>query len=72
MIGDDDQVQGNEGTYFFMPPEALNKESSKSGYNGKLADIWSLGVTFFCCTFLELPFLGLNLVDLFEVIKAKE
>ena len=55
-----------------MPPEALSKENSKKGYNGKLADVWSLGVTFFCCTFLELPFVGANLVEIFEVIQSKE
>jgi [calcium/calmodulin-dependent protein kinase] kinase len=55
-----------------MPPEALSKEKSKEGYNGKKADIWSLGVSFFCFTFLELPFSGANLVEIFEVIKEKK
>lgn len=55
-----------------MPPEALSKETSKEGYNGKRADIWSLGVTFFCFAFLEIPFQGGNLVEIFEVIKEKE
>ena len=54
-----------------MPPEALSKETSKQGYDGKLADIWSLGVTFYCFTFLELPFAGSNLAEVFEVIKEK-
>lgn len=55
-----------------MPPEALSKENSKEGYNGKRADIWSLGVTFFCFAFLEIPFSGRNLIEIFNVIKQKK
>ncbi|EGR32237.1 protein kinase domain protein, partial [Ichthyophthirius multifiliis] len=63
-----DNLQGNEGTYFFMPPEALNKESAKKGYSGKKADIWALGVTFFSFAFLQLPFYGNNLLEIFQTI----
>ncbi|KAL4468337.1 hypothetical protein ABPG72_010738 [Tetrahymena utriculariae] len=71
-ISETETVSGNEGTYYFMPPEALSKENSKEGYNGKKADVWSLGVTFFCFTFLEIPFQGSTLQEIFEVIKEKE
>ena len=67
-VSDNDNLQGNEGTYFFMPPEALNKENAKKGYSGKKADIWSLGVTFFSFIFLQLPFWGSNLVETFNTI----
>lgn len=72
VTNEEDKVQGNEGTYYFMPPEALSKETNKLGYNGKKADIWSLGVTFFCFTFLELPFKGENILEIFDVIKKQE
>ena len=48
-----------------MAPEALSKENAKKGYNGKKADVWSLGITFFSFIFLQLPFYGSNLLDIF-------
>ena len=40
-----------------MAPEMFDKEKSKN-FSGKLADIWALGVTFYCFTFLVVPFDG--------------
>lgn len=71
MIDEDEKLTGNEGTYFFMPPEMLNSETAKKGYSGRAADIWSLGVTFYCFAFMDLPFNGNSMQELFEEIQNK-
>jgi len=40
-----------------MAPEMFDPDKCKS-YSGKAADIWALGVTFYCFTFLIVPFDG--------------
>lgn len=58
------------GTYHFMPPELIgNDQKYISGFK---ADIWSLGVTFYSFTFLELPFYDQNLDLLFDDIRNKK
>ena len=42
------------------------------GYDGKLCDIWSLGVSLFCCVFKCLPFYDQLLIKLFEKIENCE
>lgn len=49
-----DQACGTEGTMYFMPPEA-HLFDVKS-FSLKKADIWALGVTFYCMVFNRLPF----------------
>jgi [calcium/calmodulin-dependent protein kinase] kinase len=72
IIGQDDLLNNTQGTYHFMPPEACDKDKVKLGFSGKSADVWALGVTFFCFTFLEVPFNGDNISELFERISKAE
>lgn len=51
-----------------MPPEACDKDQVKKGYSGKRADIWSLGVTFYSFTFLDVPFKGESFGQIFDNI----
>jgi len=52
--GDNDWMQGDSGTYAFMPPEAV--DGTGAPYRGRVADVWSMGVTLYCLVFGELPF----------------
>lgn len=63
-----DSINDCEGTYHFMAPELFNLQE-KMSFKGKLADIWGLGVTFFSFIFLEVPFLGNNLLEMADKIK---
>lgn len=63
---DNPRIKGTEGTYHFMAPESLSdSQDNENGYDGKKADIWSLGVTFYCMVYLKLPFYHDNLMELF-------
>ncbi|EAR85339.3 Serine/Threonine kinase domain protein (macronuclear) [Tetrahymena thermophila SB210] len=72
LSSDNHRIKGTEGTYHFMAPESLSDSNQKNGYDGKKADIWSLGVTFYCMVYLKLPFYHDNLMELFEMIQNKE
>ena len=50
-----------------MAPEILNVKKTGS-FDPYIADIWSLGVTMYSFAYLKVPFLGKNLVELFENI----
>ena len=39
------------GTYHFMPPESFSEDEKSPGFDGKIADIWSVGVTLYCMAF---------------------
>jgi serine/threonine protein kinase len=54
IIGSDDRLTSVEGTTHFHAPEILTQDNT--GYRGKKADIWALGVCFYCFCFFELPF----------------
>ena len=45
-----------------MAPECLKDNKEKSGYLGQQADVWALGVTFYCLIYLKLPFKETNLL----------
>ena len=55
-----------------MSPESLQSSKNEKGYSGLIADYWSLGVSIYAFTFLELPFWHDNLVNLLENIKKKK
>lgn len=54
-----------------MPPESL-KDSKKNGFCGKMADIFSFGVTCYCLMYRKLPFQDDNIMELFNQIQKKE
>lgn len=54
-VGSDDRLDTIEGTPHFHAPEMFGKLTS-GGYSGRKADIWALGVCFYCYCFFELPF----------------
>ena len=62
-----DTLQTTEGTYYFMAPELFG--NGAKAIKGKAADIWALGVTFFCFIFLEVPFLAEDTIKISELIK---
>jgi len=56
IVGDNDKLVKTEGTYQFMCPESIGKDGNKKGYSGKAADIWAMGLCFYCCIYGKLPF----------------
>lgn len=72
QLQDDEQkLVGSEGTYHFMAPEMLS-EKVPGGYNGKICDIWSLGVSLFSVVFGIIPFNDEFLIKLFDKIEKGE
>jgi serine/threonine protein kinase len=55
-----------------MSPESLKETEDKSGYDGFLSDLWSLGVTFYCMLYKGLPFYDYNIMHLFKKIQEQE
>ncbi|CAD8176208.1 unnamed protein product [Paramecium octaurelia] len=73
MVGSKNDVLDNtQGTYYFMPPEACDKDRVKDGYSGKAADIWALGITFFAFAYLDVPFTGSSIPDILHNIAHNE
>ena len=66
------KIKGSEGTFHFMSPECLKCEGDADGFDGRLGDIWSLGVSLYSMAFLKLPFFDFSLVQLIEDIRTKE
>lgn len=66
-----DLFRGSAGTHHFMAPEVC-KKVKPDGYSGTKADVWSLGCCLYCLAYLEPPFNGDNLVQLFENIGKGE
>ncbi len=54
-----------------MSPEICNVNTSQKA-SGKLGDVWALGITFYCFTFLDIPFNGESIPDIMENIQNKE
>lgn len=67
-----DILRNSVGTSYFMPPECCKENLNETGFSGKKADIWSLGVALFCFCFKEVPFKGANIFEIFENIEKQE
>ena len=65
-----DKFFDTTGTYHFLAPEVCNPECKE--YSGIKADIWSLGVTFYCLVFNLLPFGGESDLEIQENIVKSE
>ena len=61
----DELQKGFVGTPAFMAPEVCAGES----FNGKIADLYSVGATTYYIRFKKLPFIGRNLVELYTSIQ---
>merc|ERR1712032_822679 len=65
-MGEDCKVDGTEGTYYFYAPEMCR--SGYNGHDGRLADIWALGVTLWAFFYGSVPFFKTDLYQLLESI----
>lgn len=61
-------VVGTEGTYPFFAPEMCSGGGTYSGHDGRLADVWALGVTLWAWVHGTVPFHKEDVVQLFELI----
>lgn len=61
-----------KGTFHFMAPEICKKNPKlEDSYIGYTSDIWSLGISLYCLTYMKLPFFDPNLIGLIEAIESK-
>ena len=67
-----DIFTSNEGTMLFKSPEMVDAKKSKDGYSGKSFDIWGMGISFYCFTYLKLPYFKSNINELINKIKSAE
>eukprot|EP00753_Platysulcus_tardus_P016145 PLAT5429.2.p2 GENE.PLAT5429.2~~PLAT5429.2.p2 ORF type:complete len:300 (+),score=135.70 PLAT5429.2:3-902(+) len=73
LFESDDEGKGGvlsstEGTYHFMPPEAMSGDE----YNAYAADVWALGVTLWTFCFGTVPFWAEGVSELLDTIKDAE
>lgn len=68
LEGDNVMFNTAPGTPAFLSPEACNVGS----YNGYASDIWASGVTLFVLAFGKLPFIGCNIVGMYNSIMNDE
>lgn len=69
----ENKIDSVEGTMYFYAPETCTDKSDEN-FDAFPLDIWALGVTSYCLTFLELPFNSSNndFEDLLFQIKNAE
>lgn len=72
FLGDDSSIDQRTatGTPAFRAPETLSGQ--KIYFDGKSADIWSLGVTLFAFLFGDVPFKSQAIPVLYEQIKSED
>ena len=63
-------MKKSPATYQFFPPECC--VVSDTGYSGRAADVWALGLTVYSLVFSKLPFCASSVDDLFETIQNFE
>ncbi|KAL4478926.1 hypothetical protein ABPG72_019363 [Tetrahymena utriculariae] len=74
ILGEQKVLKQDQGTLCFMAPELIDNDKNVEKNNDfyKRADIWSLGVTFFCFVFYTIPYKSTNLEDLFHEISTTD
>lgn len=70
--GNDAFFTNTAGTPAFSPPEALSQQPGEPPYSGKVADIWSLGVTLYSLVFGQVPFKDDNILALYNKIRTQQ
>ncbi len=71
-IYDGVELDKTKGTLHFMAPELCKKTPDiPDSVLGVTADLWSLGVTLYCVTYLKLPFFEKNIIELINAIEVK-
>jgi len=68
--GSDAFLSSTAGTPAFTAPEALSEQ--RSGFSGKAADIWSMGITLFAFVYGHVPFFDDNIVGLYSKIRHQD
>jgi len=69
-LGEDCIVQGTEGSYCFFSPEMCR--TPYNGHDGRLADVWALGVTLWAFLYGSVPFFKQDLMPLLDSIAEGE
>jgi [calcium/calmodulin-dependent protein kinase] kinase len=69
--GNDAFFTNTAGTPAFSPPEALSQQPGEPPYSGKVADVWSLGVTLYSLVFGQVPFKDDNILALYNKIRTQ-
>lgn len=69
--GADAFLTSTAGTPAFTAPESLSQQPGEPPYSGRLADIWSLGVTLYCLVFGRIPFEDMNILSLYNKIRTQ-
>lgn len=67
MGAKNEKLRGSAGTIQFMSPECC-KRVTEDGYDGKMADVWSLGCSLYAFAYLRSAFMGESMVDIFDRI----
>lgn len=65
----DDRLTYSAGSPVFLSPELCEPGTTPQG---RAADIWALGVCLYCFIFGTCPFLGNNIVDIYQKIRNDE
>eukprot|EP00419_Tripos_fusus_P012717 CAMPEP_0172670256 /NCGR_PEP_ID=MMETSP1074-20121228/10188_1 /TAXON_ID=2916 /ORGANISM="Ceratium fusus, Strain PA161109" /LENGTH=282 /DNA_ID=CAMNT_0013487137 /DNA_START=18 /DNA_END=863 /DNA_ORIENTATION=- len=66
VMADDFTIHGTEGTYYFYSPEMC--QTGYVGHDGRRADVWALGVSFWAFVHGSVPFWHQDLLALLDSI----
>ena len=64
FIKNNKEFSNFNGSLGYLAPEILRKED----YNGYLADIWSLGITFYQCLTNKIPYISHSAENIYQLI----